>query len=113
MKARFILSPSCSPCESITNIRVSNAANIAGGGGLAKGIRANPDPRLRSSVMSGIHHEDPKNLKGDGAAPSSSVLEKSDRTPDRRSARSFVAFVLFVVSLGEDLGPTCRAGVNV
>ena len=54
--------------------------------------------------MSGIHHEDPKDTKSTGAAPSPSVLDKFERTPEPLFARDFVSFVHFVVSLGEEWG---------
>ena len=56
----------------------------------------------------GIHHEDPKNTKSAGTLHSLSVLYKVDRTSDRLSHPSFVLFVAFVVSLGEDLGNVSR-----
>jgi hypothetical protein len=58
--------------------------------------------------MSGIHHEDPKNTKVTGAAPSRSVLDRVDGTSARLSAWTFVVFVHFVVSSGEDLESRLR-----
>ncbi|MGE3312017.1 MAG: hypothetical protein AB7O66_18795 [Limisphaerales bacterium] len=55
-----------------------------------------------------IHHEGTKNTKAADTTHGQSVVYRFDRTPEWLSSRSFVAFVNFVVSLGEDLGRAQR-----
>ena len=97
-------SPTCAGNPSAIVAQASPAFALSPDAVARRWPPSSPDHRLRCSGTARIHHEDPKNTKGTGTTHSLSVLYKVDRTPNRLSLRSFVAFVHFVVILGDDLG---------